>query len=63
MALSIDLNKRQVNDLELLLDGSFSPVNYYMNKNEYLSVLDNMRLLNGELFPLPINLMINKKKV
>ena len=62
MALSIDLNKRQVNDLELLLDGSFSPVNYYMNKNEYLSVLDNMRLLNGELFPLPINLMINKKK-
>ena len=53
---NIVLDSREICDLDLLLNGSFSPVYTFMNENDYHSVLENMRLTNGKLFPMPITL-------
>tara|TARA_B100001094_G_scaffold318381_1_gene361861 strand:- start:2348 stop:4045 length:1698 start_codon:yes stop_codon:yes gene_type:complete len=60
---SITLNNRQVADLELILNGSFNPITGFMNKKDYESVLKNMRLSNGKLWPMPINLDIDKATI
>ncbi len=57
----IILNERQLCDLELLASGAFSPLTSFMDKDNYESVLNYMRLKNGILWPLPICLDISKK--
>ena len=52
------LNDRQICDLELLLNGGFSPLTGFINKSDYDSVLKDMRLANGILWPMPITLDI-----
>ncbi len=59
---SIDLRPSQICDLELLLNGGFSPLAGFMNEDEYHSVLDQLRLKNGLLWPLPITLDISEEK-
>ncbi|MFT4552020.1 MAG: sulfate adenylyltransferase [Chlamydiales bacterium] len=54
------LTKRQYCDLELLLNKSFSPLKGFMCENEYYSVLQKMRLPDGTLWPIPINLDIDE---
>ena len=70
--LSWVLSDRQICDLELLLNGGFEPLNGFMNRSDYESVLNDMRLENGALFPIPITLdvsndfskkLINKDKI
>ena len=51
---SWQLTDRQICDLELLLNGGFSPLMGFMGKADYESVLDNMRLRDGSLWPMPI---------
>ena len=58
--LSWVLSDRQICDLELLINGGFNPLDGFMNKGDYESVLNNMRLENGKLFPIPINLDVTK---
>ncbi|KAI9296579.1 ATP-sulfurylase [Neoconidiobolus thromboides FSU 785] len=53
---SIILNERQLCDLELILNGAFSPLEGFLNQKDYQSVLDNLRLESGLLWPIPINL-------
>jgi sulfate adenylyltransferase len=55
---SIRLTDRQVCDLELLAVGGFSPLDRFMGQTDYQSVLDNMRLSDGHIFPIPITLSI-----
>ena len=52
--LSWDLTPRQVCDLELLLCGGFSPLQGFMNRADYESVCDSMRLTDGTIWPIPI---------
>jgi len=54
MNKSIILNSRELCDLELLLNGGFNPLKGFLNKMDYESVLDNMRLTSGELWSMPI---------
>ncbi|MGD9332595.1 MAG: bifunctional sulfate adenylyltransferase/adenylylsulfate kinase [Desulfobacterales bacterium] len=54
----ISLNERQLCDLELLATGVFSPVDRFMTRSDYESVLDRMRLQDGTLWPLPVTLDI-----
>jgi sulfate adenylyltransferase len=54
----IQLTQRNLCDLELLATGAFSPLKKFMGKEDYLSVLRNMRLSNGALFPIPITLPV-----
>ncbi len=56
---SWDLSERQLCDIELLLNGGFSPLTGFMNQADYQSVLKNMRLTDGTLFPMPICLDVN----
>jgi len=56
----ITLNDRQLCDLELLANGAFSPLTGFMNRTDYESVLDRMRLQNDILWPLPICLDVSE---
>jgi sulfate adenylyltransferase len=56
---SIRLSARSVCDLELLAVGAFSPLDRFMSQADYRGVLDDMRLANGVIFPLPITLPID----
>jgi sulfate adenylyltransferase len=56
---SWDLTPRQTNDLELLLTGAFSPLRGFLNKADYESVRDTMRLADGTLWPMPITLDVS----
>jgi sulfate adenylyltransferase len=58
---SIQISERSECDLELLATGAFSPLDQFMGKADYDRVLDEMRLTNGFLFPIPITLPVEKK--
>lgn len=58
---SLILTPRQVCDLELLLNGGFAPLNGFMNKADYDSVLDSMRLADGTLWTMPITLDVDQQ--
>ena len=53
---SIQLSDRATCDLELLACGAFSPLDTFMPQADYRRVLDEMRLADGTLFPIPITL-------
>jgi sulfate adenylyltransferase len=53
---SWDLTDRQMRDLELLLNGGFSPLTGFMNRADYEAVRDGMRLADGTLWPIPSTL-------
>jgi sulfate adenylyltransferase len=57
---SWDLTMRQICDLELLLNGAFSPLEGFLGQGDYLSVLDRMRLATGVLWPMPITLDVRE---
>ncbi len=55
---SLQVSERIVCDLELLATGAFSPLDRFMGRADYQRVLDEMRLADGTLFPLPITLPV-----
>ncbi len=57
---SVDLNQRQLCDLELLLNGGFSPLTGFMTRRDYAPVVEDMRLADGILWPMPIMLDIDE---
>lgn len=58
---SLDLTPRQLCDLELLLNGGFSPLRGFMTRVDYESVCSSMRLANGTLWPMPITLDVTEE--
>ena len=58
---SWDLSMRQLCDLEMLLNGAFSPLEGFMGVADYNAVLENMRLVDGVLWPMPITLDVTEK--
>ena len=57
---SWDLTARQLCDLELLMNGGFSPLRGFMNQADYDRVCQEMRLANGTLWPMPITLDVSE---
>ena len=57
---SWDLTPRQMYDLELLMNGAFSPLEGFMGEDDYLSVVENMRLSDGTLWPIPVVLDVDQ---
>ncbi|HVR96932.1 MAG TPA: bifunctional sulfate adenylyltransferase/adenylylsulfate kinase [Thermoanaerobaculia bacterium] len=51
---SWDLTPRQFCDLELLLNGAFSPLTGFMGRADHDAVCERMRLADGTLWPIPI---------
>ncbi len=57
---SWDLTARQVCDLELLMNGGFFPLKGFLSQADTNGVIDNMRLADGSLWPMPINLDVSQ---
>jgi sulfate adenylyltransferase len=60
---SLVLTPRQLCDIELILNGGFSPLNGFMNKEDYDGVVENMRMKDGTLWPIPITLDVFEKNI
>jgi sulfate adenylyltransferase len=57
---SIQLSLRSLCDLELLACGAFAPLDRFMGEDDYYSVLEEMRLTDGILFPIPVTLPVDR---
>lgn len=60
-AKSLDLTERHICDLELLLNGGFSPLTTFMGQADYESVVNDMKLADGTLWPMPITLDVSEE--
>ena len=49
---SWDLTQRQLCDIEMILNGAFSPLEGFLNKADYDAVVGTMRLTSGVLWPM-----------
>jgi len=58
---SWDLTERQLCDIELVLNGAFSPLEGFLDKADYDAVVKGMRLTSGVLWPVPITLDVSEK--
>jgi sulfate adenylyltransferase len=55
---SVQISARALHDLELLSVGAFSPLRGFLGHDDYVSVLRDMRLADGTLWPIPITLTV-----
>ena len=58
---SWDLSPRQICDLELLMNGGFYPLKGFLNEADYNGVVSDMRLADGQLWPMPIALDVSQE--
>ncbi|MEM9210654.1 MAG: bifunctional sulfate adenylyltransferase/adenylylsulfate kinase [Pseudomonadota bacterium] len=58
--VSWDLTRRQMCDLEMLMNGGFYPLTGFLSQGDYHSVVDTMRLSDGHLWPMPITLDVSE---
>ncbi|CAG99480.1 sulfate adenylyltransferase [Kluyveromyces lactis] len=56
---SWSLTARQICDLELILNGGFSPLDGFLNQQDYQSVVEKSRLQNGLVWTIPITLDVD----
>ncbi len=56
---SLTLTTRQLCDLELLINGGFSPLQGFMDKASYDRVVADCRLPDGALWPMPVVLDVD----
>lgn len=54
------LTPRQLCDVELLLNGGFSPLSGFLSQSDYDSVICQLRLANGILWPIPVVLDVTE---
>jgi sulfate adenylyltransferase len=58
---SWDLTDRQLCDIEMILNGAFSPLEGFLTQAEYDGVVNDMRLPSGVLWPMPITLDVKEE--
>ncbi len=56
------LTSRETSDLIMMAMGAFSPLEGFMGRDDYLSVVDRMHLTDGTLWPIPITLAVSKEQ-
>lgn len=55
---ALPLSERSLCDLELLATGGFSPLRGFLGREDHARVLDEMRLADGTLWPIPVTLPV-----
>ena len=60
---SAQLSDRAVCDLEAMAVGGFSPLDRFLGEEDYARVLEEMRLADGRLWPIPITLPLDPTDV
>jgi sulfate adenylyltransferase len=58
----VPLNSRQLSDVELIAVGAFSPLEGFLGRTDYESVLANQRLANGLPWTIPVTLAITDEQ-
>jgi sulfate adenylyltransferase len=58
---SINVSSRIISDIELIAVGAFSPIEGFMGKEDYDSVIENMRLKDGLPWSIPITLPVSEE--
>ena len=56
----VPLTPEHYMDLEQISIGTYSPIEGYMNKTDFNSVLDRMKLADGTIWPIPITLDVSE---
>ncbi|MEL6499174.1 MAG: sulfate adenylyltransferase [Planctomycetota bacterium] len=56
----IDLTAKQSCDVEMIGIGAFSPLTGFMGSTDFHSVIDSMKLADGNIWPIPITLSVDK---
>ena len=59
----LTLGPRTLSDLEMISTGVFSPLTGFMVRDDYESVVENMRLANGLVWSLPVTLSASEDEV
>ncbi len=55
------LSREQIADVRNIASGAFSPLTGFLKKEDFLSVVEKMRLANGILWPIPIILDVQEQ--
>jgi sulfate adenylyltransferase len=58
----VQVSSRQLADLEMLANGAYSPLNGFMNRNDYIGVVNEMHLSNGLPWTVPITLSVSAEQ-
>ena len=59
--VSWDLTQRQICDLELIMNRGFYPLDGFLTQKDYEEVVENMRLISGKIWPIPITLDVSQE--
>lgn len=59
---SVGINESTLLDAEQISTGAFSPLEGFMNKEDFESVINDMRLTNGLIWPLPVYLSVSTEE-
>lgn len=57
----MELNTREISDIEMLAKGAFSPLDGFLCREDYEGVVSSMRLKDGKVWPIPITLSTDEK--
>jgi sulfate adenylyltransferase len=56
------MTSRETSDLIMMAIGAFSPLDGFMGRDDYISVVDEIHMADGLLWPIPITLSVPKER-
>src|SRR6185369_157022 len=54
----LQINPRLLSDIELIATGAYSPLEGFLTRDDYESVVTKMRLASGTAWPIPVTLPV-----